>query len=544
MRRYFKCCKFRTVGALITIIISSVLSVMGAFILSGMVNVATTGNGTALARYILIAAIYLAVLRIVGRLDNYLQNGLIHKITLMLRMDVFSSIVRGKSSDFHKKTVGEYMSIITNDVEMISGAYVNFSLSFTGTVVSVSVVVISMIYMNPFLLLLSALIGVFYLIFTCSISKNLSDYKEQWVKSIEKYTSQIKNLLIGYDVIHDYDLQNKSVEMFEKDSCHVGEQKRALSIKVDNLNTTNYIIGQAIVFLIVYISSYLVATKKMSVGELIALAQLMVSIITPLQEMTSCINEVTSAKNIKKKLLDKINQSNQDLKTRQDVTFADDTRNQISLEDVSFSYDGQHNVLDHVNFNLEQGKKYLILGESGSGKSSLIGLLMNHFQNYKGKIAINGIDYRGIDDENISKMFAVVHQNVVLFDGTLKDNITLFQNKDSKEVNKVIDDVCLDRLTEKKGLQSILSENGATLSGGERQRISIARALLTKRKYLVLDEPTSALDEKTATQILTNILEMKDQTCIAILHHLPDRIKKMFDYVFVLENGKLVLQNE
>lgn len=544
MRKYFAKYKYKTFGAVAAIVMNSIAGIIGAFILSGMVNAATSGIEAQLHRYLLISVVYLFALRAIGRLDNYLQNSLSKNINLELRNDIFEAIIKESRIDFHKKPVGEYMSVITNDVDMISEAHVNLVFAMTGAVTTVVAAVISMAYINIWLLGFMMFVGTLYLIVTNRLSKNLVHYKDQWKNTIEQFTNQIKDLLSGYEVIQDFDLQDKSVEMFENASTFAGESKKKLSIKVDNLNNANMIIGQGVVFIIVFACAYLVTVNKISMGSLIALVQLMVSIISPLQDMTGSINELTSTKNIKNILLTNIKMLQNaeiDETTKKVVVDIDKLDNSyIQMEDVSFSYDGYHDILDHVNARFEHGKKYLIVGESGTGKSSLIGLFMNYYPDYKGKISCNGMDYRLISPESLSNMFTVVQQNVVLFDGTINDNITLFQKKEKKEVLEAAQTACLENLLEKKGLEFVIRENGASLSGGEKQRISIARAVLMKRKIMVLDEATSALDEPTAIQVLTNLLNIKDQTCIAILHHLPECVKNMFDAIFKLENGKLI----
>ena len=197
--------------------------------------------------------------------------------------------------------------------------------------------------------------------------------------------------------------------------------------------------------------------------------------------------------------------------------------------------------MEHANIKLEQGKKYAIIGESGTGKSSLVGLVMNYDQNYQGKISLNGVDYKKLDIDKLSGLFAVVHQDVVLFDGTVGENITLFKEKNDGEVNWAVENACLETFAKNKGMDSKLSENGSTLSGGERQRISIARALLMNRKILVLDEATSALDEVTATKVWSNVLDIKEQTCVAILHHLPEKIMNKFDCILQIKDGRLMV---
>lgn len=543
MNRYFIKYKYITIITLFIVFISSLMSVGGAFILSDVVNSATLLDKKELAKYIYIAVFYLIVLRCVGKLDNYFQNELVDKISVSLRKDYFSAVINENRTVFHNKTVGNYMSVIINDVDIITSSYVSFLLSIVASIVAVCAAIISMIYINPLLLGFSIIIGIIYILISSSFSKKLIRYKDQWKKSLELYTNQIKDLLSGFDVIRDFSLQNKTIKMFKEDSEKLGEYKKKLCIKVENLNNANVILGQLIVFAIVFSSSYLVAVNKMTVGELIALVQLMLAMITPLQELIASINEIKSLANIKNEFINIINNKQIEANTTQQVYPEYGKKlNDICFESVSFSYDDGREILKNINLNLKIGKKYVILGESGSGKSSLVSLLLNHYQNYQGKITIDGKDYKELSSDSLAKLFAVVQQNVILFDGTIEDNITLFKNVSLEEIKEVMRIACLSKFIKQKWMHREIKENGLSLSGGEKQRISIARALLMKRKILILDEATSAIDELTSKQILSQILEVKDQTCIAIMHYLPDSVKEMFDYVYILKDGKLTLQ--
>ncbi|MCR5557962.1 MAG: ABC transporter ATP-binding protein/permease [Butyrivibrio sp.] len=528
--------KVQIIAAVLVITLFSLMTVVGAFVLSGMINAASESDIDLLKKYVFFSLAYVCGILIIGRLSNYLRNNLIRQINLSVRREVFDGIIHRSKTEFTKKSVGEYMTMIASNVDAVSGAYLSCIFDITAAIVTVLAAVLSMAVINLELLLMVFVIGILYMLLTGFLGRNLEVYKDKWKEVLSSFTVQLKELLSGYSVIRDFNLQQPAINMFDNSDKQLEDQSYRLRMKFENIGNTNYVLAQIIVISIVLASSYMVSINRMNVGELIALAQLVLSVISPIQDMMQSINEVKSSRNIEGELS---LAGEKGITEPAEADMPEFDENNISIRNVSFSYDGEHNVLDDVSLDVEQGKKYAIIGESGSGKSSLVDLCMKNNENYEGSITLNGIDYKKLDANWLSKLFAVVQQNVFLFDGTIKQNITLFQERKDAEIKEAIDKACINTLVDKKGLAEYITENGSELSGGERQRISIARALMMKRKILVLDEATSALDEPTAKKVLSNILDIKGQTCIAILHNLPSELMGRFDKIFRVQNGKI-----
>ena len=175
---------------------------------------------------------------------------------------------------------------------------------------------------------------------------------------------------------------------------------------------------------------------------------------------------------------------------------------------------------------------------SGCGKSTLMKILSKQLVNYEGEVKLDGFSLKDLRTEDICNMMAIIHQNVFLFDDTIKNNITLFNNYDDKDVSNCMNISGLKKFREK--LDMVVGEGGNLLSGGEKQRISIARALITKTPILMLDEATASLDSKTSYEIENTILDIKDKTVIIITHKLNESILKKYDGIIVLKDGCLI----
>ena len=496
--------------AVIFTCIEAVLSVFIAFLLSGIVNAAVEKNSILLQQYLLISLGYVLLLLLIGLTSNYLQRRTIKKIIVNIRQDVFMALINKKHKDYFAKPIGEYISILTNDIDVIESSFLDSIFGIVNVVITFIVAVISLIYIDYKIILFSVVVGIIYLFITSFFSRQLVRYKDNWFARLEKYTIRVKELLSGYEVINNFNILELASESFFCVNEDEGIQKEKFSIKIENLNTLNLGLGQGLIIAIMGISSALVIIDEMIVGNLIAIAQLMTSLISPLAGFAAYLNDIKSSETIYKRVFDLIEEEHILIESNQieKSEFCD----KIELCNINFSYDGQIDVLKNVNYIFEKNKKYAIIGKSGCGKSTLCRLIMNYYDEYDGNIYIDNINYREIKNSSFSNLFSITQQDIFLFDGTLKDNITLFGNYSMEQIINAINLSGLDVFFNREGitLDSIITENGSQLSGGEKQRIAIARAILARRKFVIFDEATAALDETTASEILLKILNIPD----------------------------------
>ena len=198
---------------------------------------------------------------------------------------------------------------------------------------------------------------------------------------------------------------------------------------------------------------------------------------------------------------------------------------EITVDQLTFSYDGHRNIIKDLNLTMKRGGKYAIIGPSGCGKTTLIRLLSGEEPHYKGTIRYDGTELKKLDREALRALIAPVHQNVYLFDGTVKDNICLGEPFEEEEIIQALVQSGADGFIQElpQGLNTMVGEGGCRLSGGQCQRIAVARGLIRRRPILILDEGTSSLDRSTAEDIEQRLLAMKDLTMLTITHHLSEQ---------------------
>ena len=209
----------------------------------------------------------------------------------------------------------------------------------------------------------------------------------------------------------------------------------------------------------------------------------------------------------------------------------------ILVKGVSFGYDDNKEILHNISIRFEAGKAYAIVGKSGSGKSSLLNLLMIPGLKYSGQILFDKTDIRNIPSETLYELISMIQQNVFIFNASIRDNVTMFQSFNQQEIESAIQRARLSNLLSERGEGYLCGENGSGLSGGEKQRISIARSLLKRSTILLADEITSALDVQTAYQVTSDILDLRGITRIMVTHSMEKSLLQRYDGIVVLKDG-------
>lgn len=205
--------------------------------------------------------------------------------------------------------------------------------------------------------------------------------------------------------------------------------------------------------------------------------------------------------------------------------------NSIDFKNINFRYGNNTKILNNFSYNFEKGKKYVIIGDSGKGKTTLLNILIGKLENYDGDIMWDNKNIKEINKDSIRNKIIYLNQNPHIFNASIKENILLSENISIDRLNKVIKDVGLEPWikTLPDGINTIIKMNGKNISGGQKQRIVIARGLLRNKDIILLDESTSSLHNEAALEIEKMIFSNNDLTVIMVTHLLREEIKNMID---------------
>ena len=270
--------------------------------------------------------------------------------------------------------------------------------------------------------------------------------------------------------------------------------------------------------------AYLLYKREITIGTGDATLGYIESFIYPIREILNDINSINGSKEVRNEIIAFLNQPTAN------TILCKDFNKEISIENVSINY--ENFCINNLNLVFEKGKKYVIIGHSGSGKSSTIKAISKSLNLSSGKIKI---DNKDIDELDLSTLIACVNQTENLFLADFLSNISIFDTYKTDNIKS------FSKLMDLKTWESIASsENCSTLSGGEKQITSILRALNMETPILLLDEPYSAIDIKTAKKINDYLLSLKDKTIILITHKISFEELKNFDMVILMDNGTVV----
>ena len=370
--------------------------------------------------------------------------------------------------------------------------------------------------------------------------KKLESKQMNLSNKLTSFTTLIKDMLSGYDIIKSYNLKRDAFKEFEEENIDLAKAKfEADKLLVIN-ETLSQLLGMGTQFVAVFLSAYLVLKGNITMGTLIAIVQLSGSFIQPVIMIMSYLPKITSMNSVITRLDELSNYKDSSFTGNGNPSF----KNSIELKNINFEYEENKHIIDGVDLTIIKNKKYAIVGPSGCGKSTLVKLILGYYADYNGQIKYDDNEIRNLNIEKINNMTSIIHQNVYMFDKNIKDNICLYKNFSYENINEILKlSGAYEFINEiEEGLDYHMGENGNNLSGGQKQRIAIARALIQETPILVLDEGTSAIDMQTGYDIENRLLSLEDLTLITITHKMSEELLSLYDEIIYMENGKIIEQ--
>lgn len=519
-------------------LITSVAYVYLAFILKQVTDTALSGDFQAFYKVLMFSISYMIFIGIINFAAALCKKRYIVNTTRSIRSNIFRKIIHFNTEDYFKVNSTDYLSAITNDITLVEQNYLVPLFSVFENLIIFLGAVIMLLVISP--LITGVLIG--FLLLTIIVpslfGKALQKRQDHLSKALSAFTTKSKDLLSGFEVIRSFGIQKQVMHQFE-DKNHKLFHSKFQSDKITVISESfAELLAYFTLFSGIFIGAYLMMKGHFTAGTLLALIQLSSSLVNPLMVGMQMITLIQGVKPIITRVEGFIDHKETQFYGKAIPTFNE----QIQMKQVSFSYDDGKDVLNNIDFVFKKNKKYAIVGKSGCGKSTLVKLLTGNYSNYKGEIYFDQQELMQLSLEELLQTSAVIHQNIYLFDDTVKDNICLYE-KFSKErmekallvsgVNRFEDDLSDKRMT-------MVGEGGNRLSGGQRQRVAVARALIAEKPLLILDEGTSAIDMKTAYEIESSLLEEEALTLITITHQTNQEILGRYDEIIFMDEGKII----
>lgn len=519
-------------------VISSVALVGLSLFIQTTIDYVTAGNIEGFKRILIYSVGYGILIGLLYFIYDILSKMFIRNLLRMLRNKAFFGILRRNYKDFNSKNTADYISVLTNDMKLIEENYIVPLLLIFQYGVMFIVTVILLLYLSPVVTLGIFISMLLIFIVPSFFGKALEKKQLELSNRLSFFTSKLKDIFSGYDVIRSYNLKDSIGKEFEEENNNLANAKFAAD-KIFVINESlSQTLGMGTQFVAIFLSSYLVIKGNLTMGMLIAIVQLSGTFVQPVIVIMSNLPKLNSVKPIIKRIDEFSTYKDNDFTGKDKPNF----NNNLEVSNLSFSYGNGRSIINDISLKIDKNKKYAIVGGSGCGKSTLIKLMLGYYSDFSGNIKFDGNSIKNLNIEQLNKMISIIHQNVYMFDKNIKDNICLYKEFSEEQINNVLKLSGANKFIEEtsNGLNYLVGENGSNLSGGQRQRIAIARALIQQTPILVLDEGTSAIDMQTAYDIESKLLNIKDLTLITITHKMSEELLSLYDEIIYMENGQIV----
>ncbi len=471
--------------------------------------------------------------------QHYIMAGVVQNLITKLRKNLNEKLSRLPLSFFDSHNKGDILSRMTNDIDNINDTLQHNLIQIISSVVTF-VGVFAIMLRHSVMLSLTSLspfpIGLIIALIILNISKQW--FRRQW-KATGDMNGHIEEMFAGHGIVKAFSYEKRATEEFD-------EINSALSLSMKNAQFFSGIIGPLINFannagyvVIGVLGGYLILKGEQSVGAITTFMVYTKLLMQPIIDLSNIMNNMQSSLASAERVFAVLEE---DEESEEHVKIALEKGENVSFENVSFSYLPSKPLIENFNLEVKKGELTAIVGPTGAGKTTIVNLLMRFYDIDGGAIKIDGTDIRDLSRKNLRSLISMVLQDTWLFAGSIRDNIMYSnENATEEEFEAAVKAARVDSFvhTFSEGYNSLLEEDGANLSAGQRQLITIARAILSNPEILILDEATSSVDTRTELQIqeaMNNL--MKGRTNFVIAHRLSTIVGA--DNIIVMKEGKIV----
>lgn len=497
--------------------------------------------------YVIRILLILAVIYVLGPVTTYLANALlteaIQNTMRDLRDAIQNKIRKLPVNYFDKNTYGNILSRITNDVDSVSNALQQSFIQVVNSILSVILAVSMMFSLNIKLSLIAILIiPLSYLASKFIVNKSQGLFNSQQ-EALGKLNGKVQETYTGFNEIKLYGKQEDSIKDFQE----INEELFNTGFKAQFISS----IMSPVVSLIAYLTIAVVGivgamftiAGALTVGNLQAFIRYIWQINQPLSQVTQLSSTIQAAFSAANRVFEILDEE-EEVQDKKDSIKLDNPIGDVTFEHVKFGYSEDNILIEDLSVDIKSGQMVAIVGPTGAGKTTLVNLLMRFYEVLDGSIKIDGVDTRDMKREDLRSLFGMVLQDTWLYNGTIHENIEYGRLGTSKE--EVIEAAKIANVhhfikTLPDGYNMILNEEASNISQGEKQLLTIARAVVSDPKILILDEATSSVDtrlELLLQKAMRNI--MKGRTSFVIAHRLSTI--RSADLILVMNEGNIIEQ--
>ncbi len=535
-------------STIFTIVGPKILGNATTEIYNGLIGKLSGGEGINFSKIGRIALTLLG-LYVVSAIFSFIQGftmtSIAQKITYKLRNDIAIKINKLPMSYFDKRTNGEVLSVITNDIDTLG---MNLNQSITQIITSICTIIGILIMMFSISWQMT-LISLVILPIAAMLVKKIVEKSQKYFKRQQDYlghvNGQVEEVYGGLNIVKVFNAEDKVIKEFEEANnqlYHSGWKSQFLSGLM--FPVMNFISNIGYVAVAVT-GGYLAIKGTITVGNIQSFIQYNKQFTQPINQIAQISSMLQSMIAAAERIFEFLEEPEEVVTAKSNIT-TDKLKGNVKFEHVKFGYDSSRTIINDFNAEVKEGQKIAIVGPTGAGKTTMVKLLMRFYDVTDGEISVDGHNIKDFDRGDLRKMFGMVLQDTWLFGGTVKENIK-YSKEDATET-EVIEAAKAAHIhhfikTLPKGYNSLINEESTNISAGQKQLLTIARVILADPKILILDEATSSIDTRTEIQIqaaMDNL--MKGRTSFIIAHRLSTI--KNADLILVMNHGDIVEQGK
>lgn len=516
-------CYFK--GALISILISTVFAVSLQFFKGKVLDYACVANVEKTVYYAILLFTFILCEIFGYYCYRQFSAKFVVECTKCLKQDIFENIIQKKYVTYKETPQGAYIAKYTNEADAIKERWFDMLPMFWEIFFKILFVSAALFILDWRIAIITIVLLTTPLYVPKIIEKRLQNAQSEYIQSIEESLAKVNDWFSGFEIIKNYSIEDKIMNKF----LTVNDKSMAKLLRDMQLGAVSQLLSALISYLSYFIvlicATWLVVKGDFSPGDFFIAIGMIDQLSYPLISLAAIIRQIISVKPACEEMEEFLkecekNQIDGELK---------EIHSDIKFKDVTFAYENKYPVLEHFNMTIQKGKRYLLKGYSGCGKTTAVNLLLQYYDVSDGSIEIDGIPLERVG--STYGCMTVVRQEAILFNDTLQNNLTMYKDIPEQKIISVLKSVGLEKFANTQSLDSLVTEGGANFSGGEKKRICLARALLRDTDVLILDEPLANLDIQTSERIEELLLSIQDKTILIVSHQFTEANLVYFDQV-------------
>lgn len=478
---------------------------------------------------------------IFGFLNNYITLKVSQRLVFTLRTEFFQKLQKLPLRFFDTNAHGDTMSRITNDIDNISSVIAQTTTQLIAGFVTLVGSFLVMLSLNRYLTFIVLLSVPLVSLLTRKIASKSRIYFKEQQRSLGELNAVIEENILGLKLVKAFNRQEEVILQFRDINAKLCQSSTKAQVWSGFMMPLMNIINNLIFALVSFVGGILSVSYGLSVGTVVSFLNYSKQFSQPLNSIAAMFNTIQSALAGAERVFEILDCEEETPDTSDAIRMLRPT-GEVTFRNVSFSYDINRPILMNISFHVKPGEVIALVGETGTGKTTIVNLLTRLYDAEQGEILIDGISITKVRRDSLCRCFSVVLQDTSLFSGTIMDNIRYSKTTASDE--EVISAATIahanDFITKlPKGYETIVTAATDNLSQGQRQLISIARAVLSDSPILILDEATSSVDTKTEKEIQRALVKlMKNRTSFLIAHRLSTI--RDADCIMVIGDGRIL----